>query len=152
MDASSRDRIEKQLQLRAPRTRVWQALTDPAEFGAWFRVRLDGPFIPGELCLGRITYPGYEHLPFEIRVQELRPETLFSFRWHPYALEPDVDYSGEPTTLVEFRLEDSAGGTLLRLLESGFDGLPGARREEAYRMNSGGWAEQMGNIASHVGG
>ena len=144
------DRIEKSVELKAPVTRVWRALTDYREFGTWFRVRLDGPFEPGRTVRGQITYPGYEHLKWEAVVQRMEPERLFSFTWHPYAIDPNQDYSSEVPTLVEFTLEKIAGGTLLRVVESGFDKLPDKRRLEAFRMNEGGWGEQMKNIAQHV--
>jgi uncharacterized protein YndB with AHSA1/START domain len=145
------DRIEKQMELKAPVSRVWRALTDYREFGEWFKVRLDGPFVAGRVSRGNITYPGYEHLKFEAVVQAIEPERLFSFTWHPYAVDPKVDYSTETPTLVEFRLEATAKGTLLTVTESGFDKLPSGRRAEAFRMNDGGWAQQMKNIESHVG-
>jgi uncharacterized protein YndB with AHSA1/START domain len=144
--------IEKQIEIEAPVSRVWRALTDHREFGEWFRVKLDGPFVPGEVSRGHITYPGYEHLKWEVTIREMVPERLFSFTWHPYAVDPDSDYSGEPTTLVEFRVEPKDGGTLLVVTESGFDAIPKERRFEAYRMNEGGWAEQMKNIETHVAG
>ena len=144
------DRIEKSVELKAPVTRVWRALTDYREFGSWFRVRLDGPFEPGRTVRGQITYPGYEHLKWEAVVQRMEPERLFSFTWHPYAIDPNQDYSSEVPTLVEFTLEKIAGGTLLRVVDSGFDKLPDKRRLEAFRMNEGGWGEQMKNIAQHV--
>jgi len=144
------DRIEKQIELKAPVSRVWRALTDHREFGEWFRVRIDGPFVPGQVSTGNITYPGYEHLKWEAVVQKMEPEKLFSFTWHPYAIDPKMDYSGEPQTLVEFTLDPVPGGTLLRVTESGFDKIPGNRRAEAFRMNDGGWAQQMKNIEKHV--
>ena len=144
------DRIEKRIELKAPIARVWHALTDYREFGEWFRVKLDGPFVPGQVSRGHITYPGYEHLKWEVVVQTMEPERLFSFTWHPYAVDPNVDYSHETPTLVEFRLEKTASGTLLVLTESGFDKIPSERRLEAFRMNDGGWTEQMKNIESHV--
>jgi uncharacterized protein YndB with AHSA1/START domain len=147
---TSSDRIEKTIVLKAPRARVWRALSDAKEFGVWFRVDLDGPFVEGATVRGRITYPGYEHLTMEVVVDRIEPQRLFSYRWHPYAVEPGVDYSAEPTTLVEFRLEDVPGGTRLTVVESGFDRIPAARREEAFRMNEGGWAEQMLNVERHV--
>src|ERR1700730_11847294 len=107
------DRIEKRIELKAPVSRVWRALTDYREFGQWFRVNLEGPFVPGKLTRGRIAYPGYEHLVMEVVVQKMEPERLFSFRWHPYAVDPKVDYSKEPPTLVEFTLEKTPTGTLL---------------------------------------
>lgn len=145
------DRIEKTIELKAPVSRVWKALTDYQEFGKWFRVHLEGPFVPGQISRGHITYPGYEHLRWEAMVQKMEPERLFSFTWHPYAVDPKQDYSKEPPTLVEFTLEKTANGTLLRIVESGFDKLPSRRREEAFRMNEGGWSAQLENIAQHVG-
>lgn len=149
MDSPS-DRIEKRIELKAPISRVWRALTDYREFGEWFRVKIDGPFVPGQVTRGRIAYPGYEHLKWEAVVQKMEHERLFSFTWHPYAVDPKQDYSNEPPTLVEFNLERTATGTLLRLTESGFDKIPANRRSEAFRMNDGGWAAQMKNIESHV--
>lgn len=148
------DRIEKRIELKAPISRVWRALTDYREFGEWFRVKLDGPFVPGQVSRGHITYPGYEHVKWEATIQKMEPERLFSFTWaHPKSLdraEYSADYSKDPTTLVEFRLEKTASGTLLTLAESGFDGLPSERRLEAFRRNEGGWTEQMKNIEAHV--
>lgn len=144
------DRIEKTVELKAPVARVWRALTDHEEFGQWFRVRLDGPFVPGEVSRGNIAYPGYEHLRWEAVVQKMEPERLFSFTWHPYAVDPNADYSGESSTLVEFTLEKTATGTRLRIVESGFDKLPPHRRDEAFRMNDRGWSIQTENIARHV--
>jgi uncharacterized protein YndB with AHSA1/START domain len=145
------NRIEKSIEIKAPVTRVWRALTDHKEFGAWFRVRLDGPFVPGQVSRGQITHPGYEHIKWESVVQKMEAERLFSFTWHPYAIDPNEDYSKETPTLVEFTLEKTRTGTLLRVVESGFDKIPSKRRPEAIRMNDGGWAEQMKNIESHVG-
>jgi uncharacterized protein YndB with AHSA1/START domain len=142
--------IEKRIELNAPVSRVWRALTDYCEFGEWFRVKLDGPFVPGHVVRGHITYPGYEHVRWEATVQTMEPERLFSFTWHPYAIDPAIDYSSEPTTLVEFRLEPNNGGTIVRLTESGFDAIPRHRRFEAFRMNESGWTEQMKNIERHV--
>ena len=144
------DRIEKSIEIRAPVSRVWRALTDHREFGQWFRVRLDGPFVVGQAVHGQITHPGYEHVRWTAVVQKIEPERLFSFTWHPYAIDPTKDYSGEPQTLIEFTLEKTATGTLLRLVESGFDKLPEQRRFEAFRMNERGWGQQMENIARHV--
>ena len=150
MEATHTDRIERQILLRAPRDRVWRALTDPAEFGSWFGVRIDGAFAPGTHARGTITHPGYEHLKWEITVVRMEPELVFSWRWHPYAIDPDFDYSNEPTTLVVFELYEAAGGTRLDLVESGFDRIPIARREEAHRMNSEGWTQQMKAIEKHL--
>jgi uncharacterized protein YndB with AHSA1/START domain len=144
------DRIEKQIELKAPVSRVWRALTDAQEFGEWFGVKMEGPFEAGKATRGRITYPGYEHLVMEVVVQKIEPEKLFSYTWHPYAIDKKVDYSKETPTLVEFRLEKTGSGTLLRVTESGFDKIPSARRDEAFRKNEGGWAQQMQNIERHV--
>jgi uncharacterized protein YndB with AHSA1/START domain len=144
------DRIEKEIVLRAPRSRVWRAITNAQEFGAWFEVKFEGAFRPGQRIEGHITSPGYEHVKLEMLVERMDPERVFSYRWHPYAIDPAVDYSGEPTTLVEFRLEDAPGGTQLTVVESGFDGIPLARRAEALRMNDDGWAAQLENIERHV--
>jgi uncharacterized protein YndB with AHSA1/START domain len=144
------DRIEKTVTLRAPRSRVWRALTTAAEFGAWFGVKVEGAFAEGVTVRGQITYPGYEHLTMAILIERIEPERYFAYRWHPYAIDPSVDYSPEPTTLVEFRLEEADGGTLLTIVESGFDRIPLARRAEAFRMNDRGWTEQMKNIERHV--
>jgi len=144
------DRIEKQIELKAPVSRVWRALTDYKEFGEWFGVKSESPFVAGQPARGRIIYPGYEHLMLEAVVQKIEPETLFSYTWHPYAIDTKVDYSKETPTLVEFRLEKTATGTLLRVTESGFDKIPSARRDEAFRKNEGGWAQQMKNIERHV--
>jgi uncharacterized protein YndB with AHSA1/START domain len=144
------DRIEKKIVLRAPRSRVWRAIANPEEFGTWFGVKLEGAvFAPAARVKGRITYPGYEQWKFEITIERVEPEHLFSYRWHPYA-EPGVDLTDEPTTLVEFRLEEVAGGTELTVVESGFDRIPPARRATAFRMNDGGWNEQLRNIERHV--
>ena len=144
------DKIEKRMELKAPVSRVWRALTDHREFGEWFRVKLDGPFVAGQVSTGHITYPGYEHVKWNAVVQKLEPERLFSFTWHPYGIDPKVDYSKETPTLVEFRLEKTATGTLLVVTESGFDKIPIARRDEAFLKNDGGWTAQMKNIESHV--
>ena len=144
------DRIEKRIELKAPLSRVWRALTDYREFGEWFRVKLDGPFVAGQVSTGHITHPGYEHIRWEAAVKKMEPERYFSFTWHPFAIDPKVDYSGEPSTLVEFTLEKTASGTLLLLTESGFDKIPGHRRDEAFRMNEGGWSQQMKNIEDYV--
>jgi uncharacterized protein YndB with AHSA1/START domain len=144
------DRIEKSVELNAPVERVWTALTDHNEFGTWFRVKLEGPFVPGEVSRGHITYPDYEHVCWEATVKRMDEPHYFSFTWHPYAVDPDVDYSGETPTLVEFRLAPTGSGTRLTVTESGFDALPPHRKPDALRMNDGGWAEQMKNIEEYV--
>lgn len=150
MNPSPTDRIERQIVLRVPRQRVWRALTDPAEFGSWFGVRMDGAFAPGAHVTGNVTHPGYEHVAWDITVERMEPERVLSWRWHPYAVERGVDYSKEPTTLVVFELADVPEGTRLTVVESGFDQVPLARRALAYRMNGDGWTEQMKNIERHV--
>ena len=149
------DRIEKRIELNAPVARVWRALTDYREFGQWFRVDLEGPFAVGEISRGRITYPGYEHLRWQVTITAIEPERLFAFTWCPYTYEDDsnVDYAEEPQTLVEFRLEATPGGTRLHVSESGFAALPDdARRVDALRLNTQGWNAQVEHIAAHVDG
>jgi len=146
----STDRIEKRILLRAPRARVWRALAAAEAFGEWFGVKLEGSFAPGVRLQGRVLHPGYEHVPFEITIERMEPERLFSWRWHPHAIDPKIDYSIEPTTLVVFELEATAEGTVLTVVESGFDGIPLARRLEAYRGNDQGWAAQMEAIERYV--
>jgi uncharacterized protein YndB with AHSA1/START domain len=144
------DRSEKRIELNAPVSRVWRALTDHQQFGQWFRVSLEAPFVSGKTTRGHITYPGYEHLVMEVVVTRMEPEHLFSFTWHPYAIDPKQDYSQETPTLVEFRLEKNGTGTLLLLTESGFERIPEDRRLTAFRSNDGGWTEQMKNIQNYV--
>lgn len=143
-------RIVKKVELKAPVSRVWRALSDHEEFGAWFRVRLDGPFVPGSISTGRMTYPGYEHYPWLATVEKMEPERLLSFRWHDFDEASGVAVGDQPTTLVEFRLEPVEGGTLLTITESGFEALPDARRLEVLRGNTQGWNIQAENIARHV--
>ena len=148
---TSTDCIERKILLRAPRSRVWRALSNAEEFGAWFGVDFKGTaFAAGKAVKGRITYPGYEHLVMEVLVERIVPERLLSWRWHPAAIDTAVDYSEEPTTLVVFELDDAPGGVMLSVVESGFDSIPEARRATAFRMNSSGWEEQMKNIEKHV--
>jgi uncharacterized protein YndB with AHSA1/START domain len=149
-DRPSTDRIEKKVVLRASRSRVWRAITTAEEFGAWFRMNLDGAFAEGRTVRGTLTHPGYEHVTVEMLVERIEPERYFSYRWHPYAMDPAVDYSAEPTTLVEFILEETEGGTALTIVESGFDRIPLARRAEAFRMNDQGWAGQIKNLTRYV--
>jgi uncharacterized protein YndB with AHSA1/START domain len=146
------DRIEKRVELRAPRSKVWRALSDAKEFGTWFRARLDGEFTEGTTIRGNILHPGYEHVVLEMEVQRIEPERYFSYRWHPAAIDAKADYSAEPTTLVEFTLEDADGGagTVLTIIESGFDRLPSTRRAEAFRMNERGWDGQSKLLAEYV--
>ena len=150
MSTTTTDRIAKEILLKAPRSRVWRALTDSKEFGTWFQSVFTEAFRPGARLNGRITYPGYEHLKFELVIEKMEPERLFSFRWHPNAVDHSQDYSKEPTTLVEFTLEEVEGGTLLKLVESGFDAIPLARRADALKANEGGWTEQMVAIENYL--
>jgi uncharacterized protein YndB with AHSA1/START domain len=148
--SSTTDRIERTILLRAPRSRVWRALTDARQFGTWFGVKVEGTFAPGARVRGAITHKGYEHVIWNITIERIEPERVFSWRWHPAAVEPDVDYSTEPTTLVVFELTAVADGTELTVTESGFDDVPLARRAQAYRMNSEGWTWQMKSIETYV--
>lgn len=161
MTTMTSDRIEKQVLLHAPRGRVWRALTDAREFGTWFGVKFEAPFKPGSRMRGVITPTAvdpdvakmqqpYEGLAFEITIDRIEPQKLFSFRWHPFSVEPGVDYSGEPTTLVEFALSEVANGTLLTLTESGFDQIPLERRAKAFTANDDGWTAQMTLIEKYL--
>lgn len=144
------DRIEKKVVLRAPRSRVWRAISDADQFGEWFRVKFDGTFEEGKSLRGKILHKGYEDAQMEIEIERIQPENYFAYRWHPYAIDPKADYSKEPTTLVEFKLEDAKEGTALTIIESGFDKVPLARRAEAFRMNDNGWTSQIRNIERYV--
>lgn len=155
------DRIEKKVLLRAPQKRIWRALSDSMEFGSWFGVKFDGPFAPGACMRGMIApttvdaevakaQKKYEGVPFEITIERMEPERLFSFRWHPFAIERGVDYSAEPTTLVVFELEEVANGIMLTVTESGFDRIPLARRAKAFTANEGGWGMVVKLIEQYV--
>jgi uncharacterized protein YndB with AHSA1/START domain len=144
------DHIEKTIDIKAPVERVWRAITDPAEFGEWFRVKLDGGFAPGENTSGHMTYPGYEHLKWEVKVVQMRRPELFSYEWHPFAIDPSVDYADEPPTLVEFHLAPTPDGTRLTITETGFENIPAHRMPEALIRNEGGWAQQVLNVKAHV--
>lgn len=145
------DRIDVAVSVGAGLDRVWEAVSDSGNFGAWFMARLDSPFTPGATTRGHVTYPGFEHIGVEIQVVEIAAPTLFTFRWHPYAIDPAVDYSGERTTLVEFGLaHNGTGRTMVTITETGFLDLPEARRAEAYAMHQGGWSEQTGNLKRFV--
>ena len=148
---TSTDRIERRIVLKAPRSRVWRALSNAEEFGSWFGVALKGrTFTADQRTQGKVTHPGYEHLTWDVLIERVEPERLLSWRWKPGAVDPSVDYSKEPDTLVEFTLKDVDGGTLLTVVESGFDNVPESRRLDAFRMNSGGWDVQMQNVERHV--
>jgi uncharacterized protein YndB with AHSA1/START domain len=148
---TSTDRIERKILLKAPRARVWRALSHAPEFGDWFGVDFKGnAFVAGKPVQGKVTYPGYEHISMEVQIERIEPEQLLSWRWHPAAIDPAVDYSQEPTTLVVVELEEVDGGTLLTVVESGLDKIPLARRATVFRLNTSGWDEQMLNIEKHV--
>jgi uncharacterized protein YndB with AHSA1/START domain len=151
MTTTTTDRIEKKVLLRKPRGRVWRAISDAKEFGDWFGVAWDGTFRPGAKMKGKMTIPAHKDTPIEIVIDRVEPETLFSYRWHPYAVDPKVDYSAEPMTLVEFRLEEVPEGTMLTVTETGFDGIPASRRAEALKMNDNGWASQLRRIEEYLG-
>jgi uncharacterized protein YndB with AHSA1/START domain len=148
VSAPSTDRIQKTVVLRAPRSRVWRALTDPAQFGGWFGVKLEGSFVPGQRMQGPVTTPEYAHLTFEVTVERMEPERLFSWRWQPGG-DPNID-PAEPKTLVVFELEEIPEGTRLTVTESGFDRIPVARRSKAYRENDEGWTAQLESIRQYL--
>jgi uncharacterized protein YndB with AHSA1/START domain len=161
METRTGDRIEKKVLLRAPIERVWRAVSDAKEFGSWFGVRFEGPFVEGARMNGRIvpttadaevakSQKPYEGKAFEITIDRIEPPRRLSFRWHPFAVDEKVDYSGEPTTLVVFELKEAEGGTLLTVTESGFDGIPLARRAKAFEMNEHGWAAQMTLVEKYL--
>ncbi len=145
---SSTDRIQKTIVLLAPRSKVWRALTDSAQFGQWFGARLHEPFVSGSTTSGPLTIPGYDHLRFRVIVERMEPEHLFSWRWQPGG-DPDID-PAEPLTLVVFELEEVAEGTRLTVTETGFDRLPPSRRGKAYRENDQGWAGQIENLRKYL--
>lgn len=148
---TSTDRIERKVMINAPRSRVWRAVSDAGELGDWFGVNFKGKsFVAGQHIQGKITYPGYEHLTMDVLIEQIVPQQRLSWRWHPAAIDPKVDYSNEPTTLVVFELQEVEGGTMLTVVESGLDKIPLARRADVFRMNSSGWDEQMKNIKNHV--
>ena len=142
--------IEKVMEISAPVSKVWLALTDYEQFGLWFKVKLDQPFSAGKPSTGHMTYPGYEHIRWTAQVHTIEPETYFSYTWHPYAVDPKVDYSGELPTLVEFQLEATPTGALLIVTESGFENLPPSRYSDALRMNTRGWEQQLKHLEAYV--
>jgi uncharacterized protein YndB with AHSA1/START domain len=147
----STDRIEREILIKAPRSKVWRALSNAEEFGKWFGVVLKGQtFAAGKRVQGQIAIPGYEHVVFDVVIERMESERWLSWRWHPAAIDPSVDYSKEPTTSVVFELKEVEGGTLLTVVESGFDGIPASRRLDAFRMDSEGWDDQIHNIEKHV--
>jgi uncharacterized protein YndB with AHSA1/START domain len=157
----SSDRIEKKILLKAPLKRIWAALSDYREFGTWFGIKVDSPFVPGTKVRGTAVpttvdpevakgQKPYEGTPFELWIEKIEPERLFSFRWHPYAIERGVDYSAEPTTLIVFTLEEVAEGVMLTVTESGFDQIPLDRRAKAFTANERGWSTQMKLIEAYL--
>lgn len=144
------DIIRKTVEIAAPLDRVWEALTDSQKFGEWFRVSMEGPFRTGEICRGRMTFPGAENMVMEIKVESIEPKTRFAYFWRPYAVKPDIDYSKETPTLVEFILEPMGEGVRLTVTESGFENVPEYRRAEALQMNTRGWTVQVENIKAYA--
>ncbi len=144
------DSITTSLEIAAPPARVWRALTDHKEFGHWFGVAVDAPFAVGAISTGHVTIEGFEHVRWDSLIVEMTPERRFVYQWRPYAVDPERDYSAEPRTTVTFDLTPTAMGTLLTITESGFDGIPADRREEALRMNTGGWNAQITNVRDHA--
>jgi uncharacterized protein YndB with AHSA1/START domain len=151
MAKSTPNHIERSILIEAPRGRVWDALTDAKKFGEWFHVNLRGAFEPGETVTGSVTEKALHGLPVKMEIGLMDHEKLFSWRWHPAAINPNVDYSREPMTNVEFTLEDAPHGhTHLTVVEKGFDEIPPERRDAAYRMNYEGWGIQMSRIEDYV--
>lgn len=144
------NQIEKTIRLKAPMSRVWRALTDHREFSEWFKMNLNAPFVAGSETIGHVNCGAAENLEVRIKVVKMEPETLFSYTWHPYAIDPDRDYSAEEPTHVTFRLADHGGETELTVTETGFPNLPADRRLEAFRMNTEGWTVQVDNIKRYV--
>ena len=142
--------IVKRVEIEAPVARVWSALTDYKQFNQWFQVEMESPFVPGHKASGKIVYKNKEHLRMEFVVQALKPTTYFAYTWHPFAIDPNVDYSSETPTLVEFHLEATPSGTLLTVTESGFENLPPSRYADCIRMNTRGWETQLERIQAYV--
>lgn len=145
MTTMSTDRIEKQIVLSAPRSRVWRAVADADQFGQWFGVKLAVPFSEGARVTGQMTHPQFEHISFNATIERMEPERDLAWRWH-VLIDADSGLVSEPTTLVEFHLEDVDGGTLLTVTESGFDSMPAEYRDAVYRGNEGGWSQQIVSI------
>lgn len=147
---TNENRIERSIELKAPLSKVWKAITDHKEFGQWFGCQFDGPFVVGKTIPGKLNFPDFDHMQWAVDVKKMEPERLFSFTWHPYPADPAIDYTKEPPTLVEFKLKSIPGGTLLTVIESGFENIPANRRLEAFRMDTEGWIEQLENVAKYV--
>lgn len=142
--------IEKSIEIKASRSRVWKALTDSKEFGTWFGINIEGPFAVGEVSKGMFTIDGFTHVPWSSTIKAMEEPGYFAYTWHPYAVDPEVDYSGEPETLVEFWLEETSGTTLVKVRETGFDNLPPHRIADALRANTNGWGFQLENIKKYA--
>jgi len=148
---ASTDQIERSIHIQATRSRVWRAISNAQEYGQWFGAKLTGAsFAPGQHVKGPITICGHEDVIFDAIIERVEPEHLLSYRWHPYAIDPAFDYSQEQRTLVTFTLQDTADGTLLTVVESGFDQVPPGRRVTALQMNTRGWEAQLNNVARHA--
>jgi uncharacterized protein YndB with AHSA1/START domain len=150
MSPVTTDRIEKKIQLRHPRSKVWRALTDSKEFGKWFGAVFNEPFALGAHVRGKVTHKGYEHMTMDVTIERMEPERVFAWRWHPGACQPGQDFSDEPTTLVVFELQEVSGGTLLTVVETGFDQIPLERRAKAFRDNEEGWTQQVKAIVEYL--
>ena len=147
---TNENRIERSIELKAPLSKVWKAITDHNEFGQWFGCQFDGPFVVAKTIPGKLNFPDFDHMQWAVDVKKMEPERLFSFTWHPYPADPAIDYTKETPTLVEFKLQSIPGGTLLTVIESGFENIPANRRLEAFRMDTEGWIEQLENVAKYV--
>jgi len=145
------NRIERSVDLKSAPSKVWKALTDHKQFDQWFSIRLNGPFAVGTTVAGNLTFEGMEHVSVEFTVTALEPESRFAYKWHPGAIDPSIDYSKEPETLVEFTLMPQGSGTKLTVVETGFEKIPGGRRLEAFRMNTEGWVGQLEALVNYVG-
>lgn len=150
MPAVSTDRITKEIMIKAPRTKVWKALTELNQFQQWFGAALDTPFTPGARSRGHVTEKGWEHVQMDIQIERMEPEHTFTYRWLPFAIDPKRDYSKETRTLVEFTLDEVNGGTKVTVVESGFEGVAADRRAEAFKMHEGGWEGQLKNIQKYA--
>ena len=159
--SKSTDRIEKTIVLHAPLARVWRAISESDQFGRWFGMRFDGPFVAGKQIIGRIAptevdpeiakmQEPHAGLACALHVEQIEPMRLLSFRWHPFAIDSNIDYSKEPTTLVSFELKEQADGILLTIVESGFDQIPLERRAKAFAANEGGWSKQLELISTYI--
>ncbi len=147
--AAEQNVIERQIEIKAPMAKVFLALTDSKQFGQWFKVKLDGPFVAGKTTTGMNLSKGFE-MPMQFIIREIKPETYFSYSWTPFPMDRTIDYSKEEPTLVEFFLSTSSKGTLVKVKESGFDKITASRRAKAFEMHSGGWEAQLQNIEAFL--